>query len=175
MPRRFAPTRHLIASSHRSCFAACRSLRASPLLRPVIGICSGAAAVQWLLASRPASSTRRAGRYNETVTALSALLACSLRLAIPSVRFGIGWRRGSVLASLDCPMPATPMAIIGAACYLSDFLIVLPPHRLPPRSLDTGDGAVPLGLGCLSLRFYFACYLFVLVLCIAVAGVALLA
>lgn len=145
MPRRFAPTRHLIASSHRSCLAACRSLRASPLLRPVIGICSGAAAVQWLLASRPASSTRRAGRYNETVTALSALLACSLRLAIPSVRFGIGWRRGSVLASLDCPMPATPMAIIGAACYLSDFLIVLSPHRLPsPITRHGGRGGVLL-------------------------------
>lgn len=62
-----------------------------------------------LLATRPASSTRRAGRYDGAAAVLSALLACSLRLAISSVRFGIGWRRGCSLLR--------PMAIIGAACY----------------------------------------------------------
>ena len=81
------------------------------------------------------------------------------RLAISSVRFGIGWRRGTVLASLYCPAYLYPMTIIGAACYPLARSIrfprrpaVLPPHRLPPRSLDTGDGAVPLAIDCLPVR-----------------------
>lgn len=181
----------VISSLHLiiSCLVPCRlplrvSARASPLLRSVIDVGACAATVPWRLATRPASSTRRTGRYDGGVAVLSALPACPLGwLAISSMRFGIGWRRGSLLASLDCPPTCSrPMSIIGAVCYPLARPIRFPcrpaapsSHRFPPRSLDTRDGAGALGLGCLSLRFYFVCCLFVLVLCIAVAWVALLA
>lgn len=136
MPPPYPPTlrpRHLIVSSHRSCLAACRSLRASPLLRPVIDVGACVATVPWRLATRPASSTRRAGRYDGAVAVLSAPLAC------PSARhliraFGIGWRRGCSLLS--------PMDIIGAACYPLARPIRFPrrPAASSPPSLITRHG-----------------------------------
>ena len=140
-------------------------------LHPVIDICSGSAVVSWLLASRPVP--RQAGRGDTTaLRRFSVLLACSLRLAIPSVRFGIGWRRGWRLR---------PMSIISAVCYLSDFLVVLPSCRpiissssLPDHS-TRGTGRGFLAIGCLPLLFDFACGLFARVLCIETAGVVLLA
>lgn len=110
-----ASPRHLIIS----CLAACRSLRAS-----------ARASSRWprhrcrcLCCCRPIAS-----RYpprlidttgGETRRCRGGFLgsAClSPQLAISSVRFGIGWRRGSVLASLYCPACLCPMDIIGAAC-----------------------------------------------------------
>lgn len=79
-----------------------------------------------------------------------------------------------------------PMSIIGAACYPLARTIRFPrrpsSHRLSPRSLDTGDGAVVLSLpwllACAArslLPFDFACGRFARVLCIAAAVVVLLA
>lgn len=104
------------------------------------------------------------------------LLAPSARHLIRAVRHRMATGRGCLPRS---------MAIIGAACYPLARPIrfpcrstVLPfhrSHRLPPRSLDTGDGAGVLGFGGLPLLFDFTCDLFVLVLCIAAAVVVLLA
>ena len=113
-----------------------------------------ARAVSWLLALRPAPSTRRAGRYDGAVAVLSALLACpSARHPIRAVRHRMA-TVGSVLASLDCPCLFPPHG--HHRCRLlparspnpislpSGRPTVLPPHHLiasPPRSLDTWDGA----------------------------------
>lgn len=168
-----ASPRHLIASSHRSCLAACRSpLRASsrsstPLL-PVIDV--NAAAVPWFLASPPRFIDTLGGAIRRGCGG-SLGSACLLpRLAISSVRFGIGWRRGSVLAPLDCPLCLPPPRVrhlcrLLPALVQSDFLAVLPSFRpiisspsLPDHS-TRGTGRNP----------------FARVLCIAAAGVALLA
>lgn len=75
----------------------------------------------------------------------SRLLLARHRFAISSVRFGIGWRRGFSACLVRLLMPV-PVVIIGAACYPLARPIrfprrpaALPPHRLPPRSLDTGS------------------------------------
>lgn len=110
----------------------------------------------------------------------SRLLLARHRFAISSVRFGIGWRRG--FGACLVILPRLPLPYGHHRCRLLTVRSLNPisssscrPIASSPRSLDTGNGEMPLGLGCLSLRFYFACCLFVLVLCIAVAGVALLA
>lgn len=142
MSRHYRP-RHLIASSHRSCLAAFRSLRASPLLLHVIGICSGADTIPLLLAARPASSTRRAGRYDSIASVLGS--AC-LPLGSPShpcVRHRMATGNGACLVRLSSACQYLWL-VIGAATRplaQSDFLAVHHLIALPPRSLDTGDGA----------------------------------
>lgn len=155
MPRRFAPSSHRsrawLCAAPASCLGSCLfPLRPSSISVPLPS--HGF--------SPPAPPYRHAGRGD--MMALWRLSICLLahRLAISSVRFGIGWRRGSVIASLDYPLPvpapwpsSVPLATRSLA--QSDFLAVLPPHHLiafPPRSLDTGDGAEANGLGCLPVR-----------------------
>ena len=72
MPRRFAQS-PLVLGCGSPPFA-CSCLIVSSSFHPVIG--SGS--VPLLLASLPASSTRRTGRYDGVAAGLSALLACSL-------------------------------------------------------------------------------------------------
>lgn len=159
-------------------------LRAVPLCVPrlVPLLASSSSSMSVPLPSRPIASRYPPRLIDTTDGEIRRGCGCSLGFAclLPSARHLIRAVRHRMATWLWC-LPRS-MSIIGAACYplarpirFSRRPVVLPPHRLPPRSLDTGDGAVPLGLGCLSLRFYFACCLFVLVLCIAVAGVALLA
>ena len=97
-----SPPRHLIASSHRLCLAVCLSLRAS-----------ARASSRWprhrcRCRCRPIAS-RSPPRLIDTTDgeirrgcggSLGSACLSPPRLAISSVRFGIGWRRGSMLASL---------------------------------------------------------------------------
>lgn len=90
------------------------------------------------------------------------------RLAISPVRFGIGWRRDSVLASLDCsclPRPC-PSSVPPATRSLaqSDFLAVLLSCRpiisspyLPDHSTrGTGRGSLAPLIACLCGSFAIA-------------------
>lgn len=143
MSRRFA---HVISSL--SCLAACRPLRSSARVssRFASPCHLVARAVPWLLATRPASSTRRTGRYDGAAAVLSALLAC------PSARhliraFGIGWRRGSVPAHAPCPSSAPPANPIARPIRFTHRLIISS-ASLPDQSTRE-TGREPLGLGCL--------------------------
>lgn len=134
------PSHHLVLGCVPS-LSACLGSCLFPL-RPAIDV--DAAAVPWLFVSPPAPPHRHDGRGDTTgVWRFSRLCLLAPLLAIPSVRFGIGWRRGCSLLR--------PMAIVGA-----DLLSARSPnqisspscrpaapssHRLSPRSLDTGDGA----------------------------------
>lgn len=136
---------------------------------------------------RPASSTRRTGRHDSVAAVLSALLACpSARHLIRAVRHRMATGFCACLVRLLLPacLPAClprPMAIIGAACYLSDFLTVLSPHRLiAPITRHGGRGGASWSwlLACAIrslLMFDFACGPFVRVLWRMASGVALLA
>lgn len=101
----YASTLRPVISSSRACcvpsLSACLGSCLSPL-RPAIS----AAAVQLLLATRPASSTRRAGRYDGVVAVLSALLAYP-RHPIRAVRHQM---------ATGCGCLPRFMTIIGAAC-----------------------------------------------------------
>lgn len=186
-----ASPRHLIIS----CLAACRSpLRASARASPcfVLVIDVGAAAVPLLLAFRPASSTRRAGRYDGAAAVLSALPACSLRLAISSVRLALDGDVARALAPLDylCLPVLVPWSSsvppANRSLAQSDFLAVLSSCRpiisspsLPDHSTrGTGRGLLVLA-ACLSARSLLllglSCGRFVRVLWRMASEVALLA
>ena len=104
---------------------------------------------------------------------LSALLALPYRFAISSVRFGIGWRRGSVLASLDCSCLSPWASSVPPATRSlaqSDFLAASPSYRpLSPITRHGGRGGGSLvSAACLPARsllpFDFACGRFARVL-----------
>ena len=113
------------------------------------------------MASRLSAPPHRHDGRGDTIALrrFSALLACpSARHPISAVRHRMATRFSACLVRLP-PACSRPMAIIGADCYplarpirFPRRPVVLPPHHLiafPPRSLDTGDGARSLGLGCL--------------------------
>lgn len=131
--------------------------------------------------SPPAPSHRHAGRGDTMVPWRLSICLLAHRLAISSVRFGIGWRRDSVPASLDCPCLPPSLAhrhrrrLLTRSLVQSDFLAVLPSHRLISPITRHGERGGVLGFGCLPLLFDFTCDLFARVLCIAAAVVALLA
>lgn len=143
---------------HRcSCLAVCRPLRSSarassrfaPSSVPVVHVRVSSNCVSLL-----APPHRHAGR-GDTI-ALRRLSICLLahRLAISSMRFGIGWRRGSVPAPLDCSLPVPrPMVIIGAACSTRspNPIFSLLRFAFPPRLLDTGDGAESICAGSVNV------------------------
>ena len=179
MFRRFAPS-----SSHRSCLiagrlSACLGSRLSPLRPRHRRSCLAACRP---IASRfsPRLIDTPGGAIRMALRRFSWLCLLAHRLAIPSVRFGIGWRRGSELAArliissvrsgVGRPREwdrARLMVIIGAACYLSDFLIVSSSHRLiaslrlpSPIARHGGRGGVLLvsvaclcGSGIVDVRF----------------------
>lgn len=109
--------------------------------------------VPWLLAFRPASSTRRAGRYGCRCGG-SRLCLLDYRLAISSVRFSIGWRR---MWSLP-----RPMTIICADCYplarpiRFTHRLIISSSPLPDHSTrGTGRGLLPFGCLLLWLVRYY--------------------
>ena len=180
-----ASPRHLIVSSHRSCLAACRSLRASPLLRPVIGICPGADTIPWLLASRPASSTRRTGRYDDAAEALGFACLPLARHLIHAVRHRMATGLGACLVRL--PLPASVSGSSSSAPPANPIARsirfprrpTVPSLHLPDHS-TRGTGRELLALAaCLSARSLLllglSCCLFVRVLWRMASGVALLA
>ena len=115
----------------RSCLAACRlplraSARASTPPRSVIDV--GAAAVPWRLASRPASSTRRTGRYDGAVDVL--VFAC-LPLGSSSHPCGSA-SDGDGLG--DCLVKLTPCLFPSHGHHLCRLLPIRFPRR-PAASL----------------------------------------
>lgn len=88
----------------------------SPLYSVIdVGAC--AAAAPWLLAPRPASSTRRAGRYDGAVAALGVcLLVPSARHLIRAVRRRMATGLGACLVRLPHAC-SRPVSIVGSACY----------------------------------------------------------
>ena len=183
MPRRFAP---IISSL--SCLIACRlplrvSARSSS--RFISLSMSVPAAVPWLLASRPAPSTRRAGRYDGAVAVLSALLAYpSARHLIRAVRYWMATGFCACLVKLTpCLFLAPcPSSVPPATRSLSQFDFLIASFRpSSPITRHGGRGGV-LCLGCLLVfrlvrycRLISSCCLFVRVLWRRASGVALLA
>lgn len=138
---------HLIARAWlRAVLPLRSSARASPLLRPVIDVDACAAAASWRLAVRPASSTRRAGRYDGAAAALSALLACpSARHPISAVRhrMATGLNACPVRLSLPVPAPCSSSASPATRSLAqSDFLAVLPPCRPITSSPSLPDQSI---------------------------------
>lgn len=157
-------------SSHRSCLIACRlplraSARASSLFAsssvPVVHV---RVSSNYFSSLRPASSTRRAGRYDGVASALSALLACllacpSTRHLIRAVRHRMATGLGACLVRFFLSACSPPHG--HHRCRLlpahSPNPIYSSPHHLigfPLRSLDTGNGAA-IALSCLPSLFRF--------------------
>lgn len=91
----------------------------------------------------------------------------------PCVRHRMATGRGC-LPSLDCSCLSPWPSSVPPATYpisSSSYRLI----ALPPRSLDTGDGAGVLGFGCLPLLFNFTCGRFARVLWRTAAVVVLLA
>lgn len=160
MPRRFAPSSHRSRAWLRASLCV-PSARASPLLRPVIDVDACAAAVPWLLATRPASSTRRAGRYDGAVAVPSALLACpSARHPTRAVRHRMATGFGACLVRLP---HACPRSVSRRCRLLSSRSPIRFPCRpaasspsLPDRSTrGTGRGLLP-STACLCGSFAIA-------------------
>lgn len=103
-------------------------------LRPVIDVGACAAAVPLLHATRPASSTRRAGRHDGAVAASSALLACPLSSPshpCGSASDGDGARcLPRYIAPPASALWTSSVPPANRSLAQSDFLVVLPPHRL---------------------------------------------
>lgn len=108
--------------------------------------------------SLPAPPHRHDGRVDTTVLRRFS----RLRLLAPSARHitrAVRHRMATGLGSCS-----RPMSIIGAACYPLARTIRFPrrpsSHRLSPRSLDTGDGAVVYLRGfCVLRRRWLPCLL----------------
>lgn len=170
-------------SSHHLVLGCVSPPSACPRLVPLLRFAPPSMSVP--MSSRPIAS-RRPPRLIDT-TGGETRLGCggSLgsaclsppRLAISSVRFGIGWRRGSMLVSLygyhRCRLltARSPNQISSPSCRPA----APSSYRFSPRSLDTGDGAGVLGFGCLPLLFDFTCGRFARVLWRTAAVVVLLA
>lgn len=155
--------------------ATCVSTRSSTPLHLVIDVGAAAVPSHGFSPLRPASSTRRAGRYGCRCGG-SRLCLLDYRLAISSVRFSIGWRR---MWSLP-----RPMTIICADCYplarpiRFTHRLIISSSPLPDHSTrGTGRGLlVSVAYSARSLlRFDLPCGLFVRVLLRMASGVVLLA
>ena len=166
MPRRFAPSSVLVfgcvppSAFLGSCFFS---------LRPVIGSCgSCAGVVQLRLAPRPASSTRRAGRYDSVAAALDLLACPSARHLIHAVRHRMATGFGACPVRL---LPACPPPHGHHRCRLLDPLaqsdLLIASLRLPsPITRHGGRGGIHLrgfcecgGGGCLACLDIILCIL----------------
>lgn len=165
MPRRFAPSSVLVLGCVRS--SACLGSCLFPLR-----LSSSSRRSFRPIASRLSAPPHRHDGRGDTIVPLRFSRLCLLahRLAIPPVRFGIGWRRGSVPAPLDCPMPAPapwPSSMLSATRSLaqSDLLIASSSHRLSsPITRHGGRGGGYCSLrhvppsSCLLTAFLFASF-----------------
>lgn len=152
------PSHHLVLGCVPS-LSACLGSCLFPL-RPAIDV--DAAAVPWLFVSPPAPPHRHDGRGDTTgVWRFSRLCLLAPLLAIPSVRFGIGWRRvfGACLVRL-------PHACHAHGHHRCRLLPIRFPHRpiasspsLPNHSTrGTGRGSLVLA-ACLCCSISPAIYL----------------